>query len=47
MITRQEIDKLINYSMDYAYMMDDEEIEKVIVDFSDVLSMRVHYRKRS
>jgi len=46
MITRQEIEKLLNHSMDYAYVMDDEEIEKVILDFSDVLSMRVQYRKK-
>jgi hypothetical protein len=47
MITKREIDKLLYYSIDFAYSMDDHEIEKVILDFSEVLNMRAKHRRRS
>ncbi len=47
MITTAEIRKLLNYSWDFAYCMEDHEIEKVIHNFSEVLSMRAVYRRGS
>jgi len=47
MITRQDIEKLLYYSIDFAYYMEDHEIEKVIIDFSEALDMRAMHRRRS
>ena len=47
MITRKDIDKLLYYSIDYAYFMEDHEIERIIVDFSEALNMRAKHRRRS
>ena len=47
MITKREIEKLLYYSIDFAYAMEDHEIEKVILDFSEVLDMRAKHRRRS
>jgi len=47
MITRQDIEKLLYYSIDFAYFMEDHEIEKIIIDFSEVLNIRAKRRRRS
>lgn len=47
MITTKEIQKLLTYSIDFAYLMEDHEIEKVILDFSEVLNMRARHRRGS
>jgi len=46
-ITKRDIEKLLYYSIDYAYFMEDHEIEKVIIDFSEVLNIRAKNRRRS
>ena len=46
-ITKKDIQKLLNYSIDYAYLMEDHEIEKVLIDFSEVINMRAKHRRRS
>jgi len=47
MITKKEIEKLLYYSIDFAYFMEDHEIEKVILDFSEILNMRAKHRRGS
>ena len=46
-ITKKDIQKLLNYSIDYAYSMEDYEIEKVLIDFSEVINIRAKHRRRS
>ena len=46
-ITKRDIEKLLYYSIDYAYFMEDHEIEKVIIDFSEVLNIRAKNRRRT
>ena len=45
MITAREIEKLKYYARDFALMMDDEDIEKVIVEFVEVKNLRDNYRR--
>jgi|APSaa5957512622_1039677.scaffolds.fasta_scaffold745104_2 hypothetical protein len=45
MITKKEIEKLLHYSIDFAYLMENHEIEKVILDFSEVLNIRAEHRR--
>ena len=45
MITAREIEKLKYYAGDFALMMDDEDIEKVIVEFVEVKNLRDNYRR--
>ena len=40
MITGRDLQKLKDHATDFALMMDDHEIEKVIVDFVEVKNMR-------
>ncbi len=40
MITRKEVRKLKEDTIQFALMMDDNEIEQVIVDFVEVKNMR-------
>lgn len=47
MITKRDIEKLLYYSIDFAYCMENHEIEKVIIDFSEVLNIRAKHRRRS
>ncbi|MFC1895654.1 hypothetical protein ACFL0Q_03185 [Thermodesulfobacteriota bacterium] len=47
MITNKEIQKLLYYSIDFAYLMEDDEIEKVILDFGEILNMRAKHRRGS
>ena len=46
-ITKKDIQKLLNYSIDYAYLMEDHELEQVIIDFSEALNVRARNRRRS
>ena len=45
MITCQDIKKLKYYAKDFAIMMEDEDIERVIVEFVEVKNMRDQYRR--
>ena len=47
MITSKEIRKLKYYAKDFALMMDDDDIERVIVEFVEVKNMRDKYRRDS
>lgn len=40
MITEKEVKKLNDHAADFALMMEDHEIEKIIVDFVEVKNMR-------
>ena len=44
MITRQDVNKLKQDAMQFALMMDNDEIEQVIVDFVEVKNMRQRSR---
>jgi hypothetical protein len=45
MITSRDIKKLKYYARDFALMMDNEDIEKVIVEFVEVKGLRDNYRR--
>jgi hypothetical protein len=45
MITTEDIKKLKYYAKDFALMMDDEAIERVIVEFVEVKNIRDNYRR--
>ena len=44
MITKQDVKKLKQDAIQFALMMDDDEIEQVIVDFVEVKNMRQRSR---
>ena len=46
MISAQEIKKLKYFAKDFALMMDDEDIERVIVEFVEVKNLRDKNRGR-
>ena len=44
MITRKDVKKLKQDAIQFALMMDDDEIEQVIIDFVEVKNMRQRSR---
>lgn len=46
MIGYRDIKRLKYNARDFALMMDDLDIEKVIAEFVEVKNLRDHYRKR-
>jgi hypothetical protein len=44
MITKQDVKKLKQDAIQFALMMDDDEIERVVVDFVEVKNMRQRSR---
>jgi len=44
MITRTDVEKLKQDAIQFALMMDDDEIEQVIIDFVEVKNMRQRSR---
>jgi hypothetical protein len=44
MITKEDVNKLKQDAIQFALMMDDDEIEQVIVDFVEVKNMRQRSR---
>ena len=44
MITKQDVKKLKQDAIQFALMMDDDEVEQVIVDFVEVKNMRQRSR---
>ncbi len=44
MITRQDVKKIKQDAIQFALMMNDDEIEQVIVDFVEVKNMRQRSR---
>ena len=46
MITSADIKKLKYYAKDFAVMMDDKDIERVIVEFVEVKNLRDNYRRK-
>jgi len=47
MISGEDIKKLKYYAKDFALLMDNDGIEKVIVEFVEVKNMRDNYRRDS
>ena len=45
MIEYRDIKKLKNHARDFALMMDDADIERVIVEFVEVKNLRDKYRR--
>jgi hypothetical protein len=45
MISEEDVRKLKYHAMDFAMMMDDEDIEKVIFEFIEVKRIRDNYRR--
>ena len=46
MITSEDIKKLKYHAIEFALMMEDDEIEQVIADFVEVKNMRSRDRRR-
>ncbi len=46
MINNQDIKKLKYYSIEFALMMEDHEIEQMISDFIEVKEIRSTFKKR-